>query len=111
MGRFFRIFLVEPFVHFALKLFWEDKYFSLFFRKLPVIGMERRISNIYTSFNNLSEIHDTLHVVSAYLTFVSLSPDTKRPQAVPPVLPESEPEKRRYKAAEARRAHRLSLRK
>ena len=50
-------------------------------------------------------------MVSAYLTFVSLSPDTKKPQAVPPILPETEDEKRRYKAAEARRAHRLSMRK
>ncbi|MCR9248143.1 MAG: acyl-CoA thioesterase [bacterium] len=49
-----------------------------------------------------------IHVVSAYLTFVSLSPETKRPRGVPPVLPETEDEKRRFKEAEQRRAHRLA---
>ena len=52
-----------------------------------------------------------LHVVSAYLTFVSLSPETKRPAPVPPVLPESDDERRRFREAEQRRAHRLAQRK
>lgn len=52
-----------------------------------------------------------VHVVSAYLTFVSLSPETKKPRPVPPILAETEDEKRRYKEAAARRAHRKSLRK
>lgn len=51
------------------------------------------------------------HVVSAYLTFVSLDPATKTPRAVPPVLPESADEKRRYEEGKQRRAHRLAMRK
>jgi acyl-CoA hydrolase len=51
------------------------------------------------------------HVASAYLTFVSLDPATKAPRAVPPVLPESVEEKRRFEAGKQRRAHRLSMRK
>ena len=54
---------------------------------------------------------DRLHVVSAYLTFVSLSPDTKRPQLVPPVQPETDDEKRRFEAGASRRARRLEDRK
>lgn len=50
------------------------------------------------------------HVVSAYLTFVSLDPATKAPRAVPPVLPETADEKRRYEAAQKRRAQRLANR-
>jgi len=49
-----------------------------------------------------------VHVVSAYLTFVSLSPETKKPRPVPPVLPESDEERRRYAEAEQRRRNRLS---
>lgn len=54
---------------------------------------------------------DRKHVVSAYLTFVSLDPATKQPRPVAPVLPETDDEKRRYEAAKARRAHRLEIRK
>ncbi len=49
------------------------------------------------------------HVVSAYLTFVGLD-DTGRPTAVPDVLPETEEEKRRYRAAQVRRDARLRTR-
>lgn len=52
-----------------------------------------------------------LHVVSAYLTFVSLSPETKKPRAVPPVQPETDDERRRFEQGEQRRAHRLAQRK
>jgi acyl-CoA hydrolase len=51
------------------------------------------------------------HVASAYLTFVSLDPESRSPRPVPPVLPETADEKRRYEQAKARRAHRLSQRK
>jgi acyl-CoA hydrolase len=54
---------------------------------------------------------DRKHVASAYLTFVSLDPVTKVPRPVPPVLPETADEKRRYAAAQARRAQRLASRK
>lgn len=50
----------------------------------------------------------TFHTASAYLTFVSLD-DHGKPMVVPPVLPESEAEKRRFKAAQERRQHRLQL--
>jgi len=50
------------------------------------------------------------HVVSAYLTFVSLDPETKKPRRVPPVLPETDDEKRRFAGAEKRRALRLAQR-
>ena len=49
------------------------------------------------------------HTASAYLTFVALD-EQGRPTPVPPVLAESEAEKRRYQAACRRRAHRLERR-
>lgn len=53
---------------------------------------------------------DRKHVVSAYLTFVSLDPATKSPRPVPPVLPQSADETRRFEAAKERRARRLAER-
>ena len=47
----------------------------------------------------------THHVASAYLTFVALD-DYGKPMAIRPVLPESDAEKRRFKAAEERRRKR-----
>lgn len=54
---------------------------------------------------------DRKHVVSAYLTFVSLDPETRKPCPVPQVVPESDSQKRRFSEAEARRKARLALRK
>jgi len=51
------------------------------------------------------------HVVSAYLTFVSLDMTTGTPLPVPPVVPETDDEKRRYQDAQQRRAIRLANRK
>jgi acyl-CoA hydrolase len=51
------------------------------------------------------ELH---HTSSAYLTFVALDENNK-PSPIPPALPETETEKRRYKHAEIRRQHRLAL--
>lgn len=51
------------------------------------------------------------HVASAYLTFVSLDPESRMPRPVPPVLPETDDERRRFDAAQQRRAHRLASRK
>jgi acyl-CoA hydrolase len=51
------------------------------------------------------------HVASAYLTFVSLDPESRTPRPVAPVLPETDDEKRRYAAAQQRRAYRLASRK
>jgi acyl-CoA hydrolase len=50
------------------------------------------------------------HVASAYLTFVSLDPQTCQPRPVPAVIPETEEEKRRYADAVRRREERLSRR-
>lgn len=49
------------------------------------------------------------HTSSAYLTFVALD-DSNKPVEIPQVIPETEEEKRRYKAGEIRRKHRLALR-
>ena len=49
------------------------------------------------------------YTTKAYLTFVSLGEDGK-PRPVPPVLPETDDERRRHAQAEARRAERLRLR-
>jgi acyl-CoA hydrolase len=50
------------------------------------------------------------HTCSAYLTFVALDTDGK-PAPVPPVIPETEEEERRYREAQERREYRLALRK
>lgn len=50
------------------------------------------------------------HVASAYLTFVSLDPQSCKPRQVPRVVPETDEEKRRYGAAERRRALRMTQR-
>ena len=60
-----------------------------------------------------SEIRSTSerdHVASAYLTFVSLDPETCKPRAVPGIVPETEVEKRRFQEAIQRRERRLSHR-
>ena len=49
------------------------------------------------------------HVASAYLTFVAV--DANRGTVpVPPVMPENDDQKRRYREAEERRAYRLAMR-
>ncbi len=50
------------------------------------------------------------HVVSAYLTFVSLDPETRQPRAVLPVLPKTAEEQRRFAEAKRRRERRLENR-
>lgn len=47
------------------------------------------------------------HTNSCYLTFVAID-ESGRPAAVPPVLPETDEERRRFREAEARRAHRVA---
>ena len=49
------------------------------------------------------------HVSSAFLTFVALDGDRKAVE-VPPLIPETEDEKRRYAEAGKRREYRLSVR-
>jgi acyl-CoA hydrolase len=50
------------------------------------------------------------HTSSAYLTFVALGADGQR-MPIPPVLPETDEEKRRYEDALRRREFRLELKK
>ncbi len=50
------------------------------------------------------------HVASAYLTFVSLDPETCKPRAVPALTSETEEEKRRWQEASDRRKDRLRRR-
>lgn len=50
------------------------------------------------------------HTSSAFLTFVALGNDGK-PAELPPVIPETEDERRRYEQAGARRRHRLEVRR
>lgn len=50
------------------------------------------------------------HTNTCYVTYVAVD-ERGRPAPVPPVLPETEAEKRRYAAAEARRKHRVKERK
>ena len=50
------------------------------------------------------------HIASAYLTYVALD-DKRKPMEVPPVIPESEIEKLRYKQALNRREVRLAEKK
>ncbi len=50
------------------------------------------------------------HVASAYLTFVSLDPETCKPRAVPALTSETEEEKRRCEEASVRRKERLRRR-
>lgn len=50
-----------------------------------------------------------LHTCSAYLTFVALD-ENRKATPVPPVIPETEEERRRYRQAGERREFRLTLR-
>ena len=50
------------------------------------------------------------HTNTCYLTFVAVD-EAGHPVSVPPVLPETEEEKRRYAEAGERRNHRLALKK
>lgn len=50
------------------------------------------------------------HVVSAYLTFVAVD-DNGKPTSVPPIVPQSDEDKRRYREAGERREARLAARK
>ena len=49
------------------------------------------------------------HTSSAYLTFVAIDKDGTR-LPIPPVIPETDDEKRRFAEAEERRAYRLAMR-
>jgi acyl-CoA hydrolase len=71
------------------------------FRTSMEVGVKVETENLMTG--------KRLHTCSAYLTFVALGED-KRATAIPPVIPETEDEKRRYREAGERREYRLALR-
>ena len=71
------------------------------FRTSMEVGVKVCVENLLTG--------EEKHTSSAYLTFVSLGKDGK-PIVLPPVIPETETEKRRYEAAGKRREYRLTLR-
>jgi acyl-CoA hydrolase len=52
---------------------------------------------------------EPVRVATSYLVFVGVD-DDGRPRAVPPVLPESDEDRRRFAEAEIRRTHRLARR-
>jgi len=69
------------------------------FRTSMEVGVKVVAENLMTG--------EKLHTCSAYVTFVALDSE-RRPTAIPPVIPETEEERRRYKEAAERRAYRLA---
>jgi len=71
------------------------------FRTSMEVGVKVETENLMTG--------KRLHTCSAYLTFVALDADG-RATPIPPVIPETKEEKRRYREAGDRREYRLALR-
>ncbi len=71
------------------------------FRTSMEVGVRVEVENLVTGARK--------HTSSAYLTFVAVDPQGKR-APVPPVIPETDDEKRRFQEAEARRTRRLGMR-
>jgi acyl-CoA hydrolase len=71
------------------------------FRTSMEVGVRVEVENLITG--------DIKHTSSAYLTFVALDKHGNR-VVIPPVIPETEAEKRRYEEAALRRANRLEMR-
>jgi len=71
------------------------------FRTSMEVGVRVQVEDLLTGHRK--------HTSSAYLTFVAIDESGRR-VPVPPVIPETDEEKRRYAEAEQRRAYRLALR-
>jgi acyl-CoA hydrolase len=71
------------------------------FRSSMEVGVQVETETLLTG--------EKLHTCSAYLTFVALDENGKATE-VPPVIPETEEEVRRFRQAEERREYRLALR-
>lgn len=71
------------------------------FRTSMEIGVRVEVENLLTG--------HIRHTSSAYLTFVAIEKEGKR-IPIPPVIPETEEEKRRFAQAGDRRAYRLAMR-
>jgi len=70
------------------------------FRTSMEVGVKAYVEDLRTG--------ERKHVSSAYLTFVALD-EKGKPTPIPPVIAETEDEKRRYKQAGERRAYRMQL--
>jgi uncharacterized protein (TIGR00369 family) len=66
------------------------------------VGVHVEAENVFTG--------EVRHTASAYLTFVSLD-EKGKPKQIPPLILETEPEKRRNREAQIRREDRLRQRK
>jgi acyl-CoA hydrolase len=71
------------------------------FRTSMEVGVKVEAENLMTG--------EKVHTCSAYLTFVALDENGKSTE-VPPVIPETEEECRRFEEAGQRREHRLAIR-
>lgn len=71
------------------------------FRTSMEVGVRVQVEDLRTG--------EVRHTSSAFLTFVALD-DQGKPAPIPPVIPETEEEKRRYEQAGMRRRYRLELR-
>jgi acyl-CoA hydrolase len=69
------------------------------FRTSMEVGVRVEVEKINTG--------ETFHSNSAYLTFVNVDSETRKPIRVSEIKPETEEEKRRYEQALKRREHRL----
>jgi acyl-CoA hydrolase len=73
------------------------------FRSSMEVGVTVTVEDLRTG--------EVQHTNSCFLTFVALDDETGRPVEVPPVIPETEDEKRRYEEAGHRRGLRLELKR
>jgi len=71
------------------------------FRSSMEVGVRVLVEDLITG--------ELKHTSSAYLTFVALDKDG-HPTAIPPAIPETDDEKRRFESAGQRREYRLALR-
>ena len=71
------------------------------FRTSMEVGVKVETENLMTG--------QRRHTCSAYLTFVALG-ENRQAAPIPPVIPETEEEKRRYREAGERREYRLAMR-
>jgi acyl-CoA hydrolase len=71
------------------------------FRTSMEVGVKVMAENLITG--------ERVHTCSAYLTFVALD-ESGKATSVPPVIPESEEEQRRYQQAGERREYRMATR-
>lgn len=95
----------------------DDMHFAVPIRLGDVVVLKAAVNYVHrTSMEvgvrverEIRESGDREHAATAYLTYVALD-DDGRPKTVPPILPETATEKRRFDNAVTRRAFRLARR-